>query len=336
MAITLKQIAAQVGLTQPAVSNILNNKGHLYRTETREKVLRVAKELGYRTNAAAKATATGRFGAIAMLLSTEPHRSSLFTGMMDGIQDGLAELDLHLTVAKLPDEKLTNTGYVPKILRQLMADGLLINYNADIPPSLIELIAEYRVPSVWINSRQEANCVFPDDLDAGHQATRRLLALGHQRIAFVSYSGGSHYSTCDRQAGYKAAMAEAGLPSRIITRELPRAKRVAYSTSWLSEPERDRPTAVICYSETTAWPTIDAARALGMRVPPDLSVVTFHGGRCDETGFAIDTFVNPTQAVGRESVRMLLAKIEDPNQMLPPLSIKFGFEAGESCLPWHK
>ena len=333
MAVTLKQVAASAGVSQPAVSNILGAKAHLYRPETRERVLRAAREMGYRANAAARATATGRFGSVALLLSTVPHRSSLSGPLVEGIHDGLAERDLHLTLARLPDEKLTDRGYVPKILQQCLADGLLINYFDQIPPALVELIGAHGVPAVWMNSRQDANCVCPDDEDAARRATRRLLGLGHERVAFANYSGDTHHSAAARYAGYADAMRVAGRVPRSIREVTPRSERIGASLQWLDVPAEERPTAVVAYSGTSAWPIREAAAALGLSVPADLSLVTFEDHPSDEIGVRLDTMVVPEREMGRVAVEMLLARIDEPGRSLPSRVLPFTHAAGDTVAP---
>ena len=170
MKVTIRQIAARTGLSPITVSRVLGDKSDKHRPETRERVLRAAEELGYRINTAARAISTGRFGSVALLMSTEGSFSYLPGPLMDGIQEVLEEQDLHLTVARLSDEKLTDAEYVPQILREWTADGVLINYHFHIPGRLIELVRRYNVPSIWINSKQECNSVHPDDFGAGRRA----------------------------------------------------------------------------------------------------------------------------------------------------------------------
>ena len=335
MPVTLKQIAACAGVSPPAVSNILNAKAHLYRPETRARVLQAAREMGYRANAAARATATGRFDSIALLLSTVPHRSSLFSGLVEGIHDGLAERDLHLTLARLPDEKLADRGYVPKILKQCLADGLLINYFDQIPPALVELVDAHRVPAVWINSRQEANCICPDDEDAARRATERLLGMGHRRVAFVNYSGDTHYSAAARYAGYAGAMRGAGLTPHSAREVIPRCDRIAAASRWLGVDAAERPTAVVAYSGTSAWPIREAAMAMSLSVPADLSLITFEDHPADEVGVRLDTMLVPEAAMGRAAVEMLLERIEHPDRPLPSRSLPFDFAPGDTATPFR-
>lgn len=339
MTVTLKRIAEHCGLSAQTVGYILNGKADLFRPETRDKVLAAARELGYRPNAAAKAMRSGRFGCAALVLSTQPGRSSIFPPLLAGIDDELAKAGMHLVHAPLADERLADTGFVPKILSQVMADGLLINYNAAIPAALIEAIEQHRIPAVWINSQQPYNCVYPDDLGAGRQATEHLLALGRRRIAYVDYSHGSlrpadHYSARDRLDGYAQAMRAAGLQSRVIDSEhgLSAGQRLPAILAWLDAA--DRPDAVVTYSPRDVGPILHAATALRrLRVPQDLALATIDDDIADQSGVAVTTVMIPRYDLGRVAVEMLLERIAHPRRELTPRVLPCRLQVGDGSGP---
>lgn len=332
MAVTMEQIAKRLGVSSVAVSYALGNKPGVGE-DTRQKIVEAARKMGYRANMAARSTRTGRFGAVAMLISTEPNRSTLPDLLMRGVLEGLNALDLQLMITMLPDEKLSNDGFIPRILRHSMSDGLLINYTDNIPQKMIELIHDHHVPSVWMNAKLESDAVYPDDVQAGRIAAEHLLELGHRQIAFAEYSRSGHYSVDDRYAGYAGAMQAAGLPTqRLGTTGVPASERVAYSRQWLARP--DRPTAIIAYGGGTSDPICHAALSLGLRLPTDLSIVHF-GGRWISrfANLRFTTAIVPEEAVGREAVAMLNRKIAQPRRSQKPHVIPFVLELGDTVSP---
>ncbi len=331
--VTIKEIAQRTGLSMPTVCHVLGSRGHKYRPETRERVLEAARELGYRLHSSARAMRTGRYGAVALLLSTVGSRSTLPGSQLDAIHDALAEQDLHLTLTKVPDEKLTSEGFVPKILRQSMVDGLLLNYFADIPQRMVDLIHRHDIPSVWINSKQESDCVYPDDRDVGRRATEHLLRLGHRHIAYVDHPISHHYSAVDRRQGYQDAMKQAGLSPRLLPLERPESTTpAAREAGWLKMPER--PTAVIAYAPPVAQALVYAALAQGLRVPEDLSVVSFSYEPVHFITVSIATWIVPSHDMGRTAVQMLVSKMEEPGLTLPPRVIPFRLlEEGATIAP---
>ncbi|HOF17662.1 MAG TPA: LacI family DNA-binding transcriptional regulator, partial [Phycisphaerae bacterium] len=260
--------------------------------ETRKRIRTLAHEQGYRVNAAARAIRKGRFGVAAMLIRVD--QVYLPARLLAGVTRELTEHGMHMTLAEVPDEKMVSDGFVPQILREMCADGLLLDCVPANHVSTIRLLQSHNIPAVWINSLQEADCVYPNDFSASRAATAELIRLGHRRIGYygVHYSrtGIHHYSETDRLSGYLQAMHEAGLSPRTISfqcggaqrRGGPDDERVAAARELLSDPER--PTAVVTYTIMSAGPAAHAADQLGLRMPEDLPVVTFHADPVTEHG----------------------------------------------------
>lgn len=338
MAATIADIAARVGKTCQLVSAVLHGgrSSSAASEETRRRIFRAAEELGYLPNAAARAVSTGRFGAVGLLLSTASWKSSLPGPTLEGIREALAGRDMHLSLGWFPDEKLTAAGYVPKLLRELMADGLLIKYDSFIPPRMIALIRRHRVPAIWMNSKQAYDCVYPDDLAGARMATERLLGLGHRRIAYADLNprpARSHYSSDERARGYAEAMKNAGLEPLFLAggAPVPMDARVALFKGILSRAER--PTAIVTYGSTEAMPALYAAAAAGLRVPEELSVVTFAGAAQDSMGVRLAAALIPEEEMGRLAVEMLMEKLDRPSRRLGPRALAFGFDEGQTCAP---
>jgi len=335
MPVTIREIAERVGLSVQTVSRVLNGMGHLHRPRTCSRVLRAAKELGYLPNSSARAVRTGRFGCVALVSSTG-RAGPLPEPLLRGAHDELARRDIHLTFAALPDEKLTNRSFVPKMLRQLMADGLLINYHFNIPARMMELVKTHRVPAVWINCEKEFDSVLPDDFGAGRMAAERLLNLGHRAIVYADFSHPSlgrpeHHSAVDRYKGYAAAMREAGLEARRWSVEdFPGAgSRLELAARLLSAG--GRPTGLVTYGETEALTLFAAAASSGLAVPTDLSIVAIWDRLLDAAGWPIDTVVLPWYEIGREAVLMLHQKIERPGAALARRVLAPTLAEGRSC-----
>lgn len=286
----------------------------------------------YFVNGAARAMRSGQFNCISLLQSTCYTWSMLPNQLMGGIQKELAEHGKHLLLSELPDEKLVNEGFVPKILTELFADGLLVNYNTSIPQKMIRLIMDHHIPSVWINSKQKENCVHPDDYDGGIQAAEYLLKLGHHRIAFAGYTGEKHYSAKDRFEGYSKVMIEAGLKTQLFEKNLDLHDVGEFSIEMLSQ--KKRPTAVICYTEKEFLGMQYAANKLGLKLPEDLSLVVFNPVPLELIGMFATTVVLPEEEIGRTAVKLLLKLIEDPSKSLKPVKIKCELKIGNttSCI----
>jgi len=123
-----------------------------------------------------------------------------------------------------------------------------------------------------VSSRAPYRQLAPDDRAGARLATRHLIELGHERIAFLrSEAATGHFSATERAAGFRAAMAEAGhaRKARVVTAEPQRfARGLARGTS--------KSTAVVAYSDSEAIRLLRALHESGVRVPDDVSVVAFN------------------------------------------------------------
>jgi LacI family transcriptional regulator len=323
-------LAVAAGLHRVTVTKALRDDPSISEA-TRERVRKLAAEIGYRPNASARAMRAGKFGTVALVLSAHPGRSYLPERALRGICQTLSDRELQLTIAQLPDEKLTDAGFVPRLLREYCCDGMLIDYTDHIPDRMIELIEQLRQPAIWLNRKQDHDCVYPDDLAMGREATRRLLAAGHRRIAYVDWGAGwkqldqAHYSQRDRQAGYEAAMRDAGLTCRIVRREDSTIDSSAEELMALIGDlvtGADAPTAFVTYS----WPFGRRIAAAVMRrqrrVPQDVSLVTIseQRERLDD-GTYVDTEIVPTHAYGVAGVQAVLDKLDEPQKRLAPRAV---------------
>lgn len=204
---TLAQVAKAAGVSAMTVSNAMRGKQAMKAT-TRQRVVEIAQQMGYRPNTAARANRTGKFKAVGLLQSTIGTRSSTSDALMSGIHRSLIARDHHLVVSAMPDEKLTQEGFLPQVLGRWCVDGLLINYTDHLPDRLTELIEQQHLPALWMNARRDSHCVYPDNLGASENLTRHLLNLGHTRIAYINLSNARlenddpHFSVIDREAGY--------------------------------------------------------------------------------------------------------------------------------------
>lgn len=328
MGVTIKEIAAAAGVSWQTVSLVMRDKGRVGET-TRRRVRATAERLGYRPNGAARAYRTGRFDCVALVLGAADERSDLPIGLLRGVQEELGRNDMHLSVARLPDAELARAGFVPRVLRENSADGMLINYTHAIPRRMLELIERSRAPAVWLNTDLPRDCVRPADEEAACRLTRHLIGLGHRRIAYVKTDVSPHYSTEERRRGYEMAMAEAGLAPLAIDRAVtPRESGPLFNS--LLAAEGRRPTALILRPEDLAT-AVYCAACRGLRVPRDISLACIAGAGLQLAGADVTAVIVPSRQEGIEAVRMLLARIRTPGASFPARRIPFDFVAGATC-----
>ncbi len=329
--VTQSQLARLAGVSQMTVHNALNNNARVG-PKTRRRVLQLALEKGYRLNAPAAAMRTGRTGTVALLMAEDDQRSALPRQMLYGLHAAVAQADMALNITIVPDDKLTDESFIPKVLREWHCDGLLINYNKNFPPHLQAILDQHAIPSVWLNHDADHDAARPDDFDAGVRATRQLLDLGHKAIWYVGYSykiGRVHYSELERRDGYLQAMRAAGLPARAIDRYDPHFGHYRNCHGKWERALRasERPTAVICYGRIGLSIVHGMAQRVGLDVPGDLSLVTFSTEPVYNI-LPISAWMAPVTRVGQGGFEMLMEKIDRPGVMLPSRKYPFTLNPG--------
>jgi LacI family transcriptional regulator len=338
---TIATIAAHMGLSRATVTHVLNGRAAQQRisTETQRRVLEVARDLGYRANASARAIRAGRFGNIALIQSLAGQY--LPRELLNGLTKAIVDKDMHLVLTQVPDIVVDDESYLPHTMRELSVDGVLINRHVGISAPFLERIHKLRIPAIFLNVRQEFDCIYPDDVMGGRIATEFLLRLGHERIVYVDTEAeeNPHHSKQDRYAGYDQMMMAAGKVPRVHL--LPRDWRPSGASTLDPRIEsargllarEDRPSAIIAYEIGEAMAVLHAAHLLGLRVPQDLSIIPFHNRRDDRYFLPFHTVSNVMTEVGIGGVAMLLEKIDNPEDALPAQVVPVILLEGATCMP---
>lgn len=346
---TIATLAAHLKLSRATVTHVLNGRAdeQRIRPETQQRVLEAARDLGYRPNASARAVRAGRFGNIALIQSLIG--AYLPGELLYGVTTAITKKNLHLVMTQVPDIAADDEAYLSQMVRELSADGVLINRHVGFPPTFLERISRLRIPAVLVNVQQEFDCIHPDEVMGGRLAAEALLRLGHTRIAYVDTAimEEPHFSRRDRRAGYEQAMATAGrmplvhpIPQdwRIANRpeaapQIGTDGRVEAARALLAGP--NQPTAVVAYEMAEAMAVVHAAHFQGLRVPEDLSVVVFHHWVDDSYFLPFHTIYNAMTEVGVGAVEMILEKIETPEVPVPTRVVPVRLLDGATCLPPH-
>ena len=349
MSVTLKEIACAAGVDISVVSRILNDKADQYRISVscQERVKKIAQSLGYLPNAYAVGVKKGEFHCVALLQSGaagnyqgaihETGTNYLPEKLVNEIHRNLEKDDTHLLLANIPEQKI-HRQQLPKIFRSLMADGLIINYQQDMPENIRIAIEHTSMPTVWMNYKMDFNAVYADSFSAARKATHHLIELGHTHIAYCNVyhkdlQPDAHYSVTDRREGYRSAMQEAGLEVRDLTPahkvDDSVEKQVDLFYSVLKNP--DRPTAMLFYWSYSVPAVYAAAARLDLRIPKDLSIITFAGESHRRIGLAATAMLEPETDIGREAVDMLRKKMSQKQKNIPSKRLDYIFAEMYTC-----
>jgi LacI family transcriptional regulator len=265
--IRLVDIAAACGVSKAAVVQALNRPPETceLRAATRTRIRAAAARLGYRPDWRARALASGRTSTVGLLYAgMYPPMGGYPARLMGAIARRLAERGIGLLLLRCWEASTWREA-----VDERRIDGAVV---LDGPPAGLLEAGPLPVPLVLANiaTTLAVPQVLPDDHGGAMIAVRRLVALGHRRIVHLTGERRSgHISAQSRHDGYRAAMAEAGLPARILD-------RTAALDAQLDG--RTPPSAVHAYDDDLAIQAIRLAQRRGLRVPQDLAVIGTNDG----------------------------------------------------------
>lgn len=272
--VTIQDIAREAGVSKMTVSKVLNNQGSISEA-TRERVLRLAKDLGYVSNFAARTLKGGRTNVLGMLVANIG--DLYFAEMVRGASDGARAVGKDLLL--LSTGATYNSAEEQRRVSMLaagMADGLLIALPRS-PHDFLQSVHRAGTPVVLLNDLRQDDLptVNGENYRGALAAVEHLLDLGHTRVAFIGGDTCSGQSQVRFQA-YQDAGAQRGLEfpeTYIRTGNFKYEGGLSETLSLLELAEP--PTAIFAANDSMAQGVLDAARQRGLRVPEDLSVVGF-------------------------------------------------------------
>jgi LacI family transcriptional regulator len=307
--VTIADVAARAGVGIATVSRVLNDSPKVTE-QTRLRVMEAIDALEFRPSSSARALSRGRSQTFGVIVPFFTHASAVerLRGVVAALEG--SRHDLVLFNVELPAHR---DEHFASLTGRDRADGLLVMTLPPTPEDLGRLTAA-GVPVVLVDTRGVGvPMVVTDDVEGGRIATRHLVELGHRRIAFIGddrEQGFGFTSSPQREVGYEQVLAEAGIAYdpdlvRHGYHERDVAQRLVGELLAVADP----PTAVFASSDVQATGAIAAARAHGLRVPEDLSVVGF-----DDIELAayvgLTTVRQPLFESGFTGARLLLAALQ--------------------------
>lgn len=330
--VTLQTVADRVGVSRMTVSNAFSRPDQLS-ASLREQILATAAELGYvGPDPAARALARRSVGAVGVVL-TESLGEAFLDPVASAFFGALAEQlgTAGLAVSLIPAD--TVGGRVPA--RDVALDAAVV-YSCAGRTDAVDWLRRRQLPLVFVDQEPEPGSagVLLDERSGGRLAVEHLLGLGHRDVVVLTmnsdrpapgwaqdpHRAGSDHVSGARTAGAVEALEVAGLTARVYeVRDNLEPYSVDGARAVLAD--RQRPTAVVCFSDLMAVDVLRAAAESGLRVPDDVSVVGF-----DDSVYAraarpaLTTLRQDFVAKGRETARALadaLARAAAPSSDVP-------------------
>jgi LacI family transcriptional regulator len=306
--ISIKEVAAQAGVSVGTVSNVLN-RPDIVASTTRARVLAAIDALGFVRNESARQLRAGRSRMIGLVVLDVAN--PFFTDVARGVEDEASQSGLAVIMCNSDEQLDREMGYLD-LLEQQRVQGILITPVADDDSGLARLQAR-GTPVILVDKRSPSgsHCsVAVDDVLGGDLAVSHLVDSGHERIAFA---GGpvSLRQVADRRDGALRALQRAGGPaSELMLIDTPALNVAAGQAAGSAIAEMrgaDRPTAVFCANDLIALGVLQQMTQSGIRVPDDIAIVGY-----DDIDFAAAAAVplssvrQPRQQIGRTAAQLLL------------------------------
>ena len=318
--VTLADIAARAAVTSMTVSRVINNNGYVH-TETRERVLSVARELNYRRNGLARGLKRQRTETVGMVIGdiANPFAAELSRGVREVLEPRGYTLFICISEHTAKEDVLAFDS-----LADHRADGVIVATRASKSGNeRLEELIDSGIPVSLIGRdfrHEHADLVLADNLKGGYEATRHLIDSGHKHIGFIGVSL-SEGLRLRRFQGYLEALKDHGLTvdeqlivgGRDVNGQMP-----GYSTEEMGFDGmmkllglKQRPTAVFARNDFTAMGALNAIKRAGLRIPDDIALMGYDDiPLASHTSPALTTVRQPTREQGRCAAEFLLRRVE--------------------------
>lgn len=309
---SIKQVAHLAGVSIATVSRLLNKPGSVS-AETAARIQHSIAHLGFRPNLTGRNLRAGNSRTVGVVVPTLSN--IVFAQCLQGIEMAARELDYSVM--------FTTTEYQPEdesaaveLLLGHRVDGVILTVADASANATLDLLEREHIPFVLAYNHLATGAsgrssVSVDNRAAAGDAVAHLIGLGHRRIRMLSGRFNASDRAIQRYYGYEDAMRAAGLvPLPAIEAERHTLTAAADYQQMMADASQ-RPTALFCSNDLLALSAMRDLRALGWRVPQDISVMGFDGipvGGLIEPVLA--SVVQPSEQLGDVALRTLVGVLE--------------------------
>jgi LacI family transcriptional regulator len=319
---TIRDIAQQAGVSIATVSRVLNDRPDVA-PETREAVLKVIRDLNFAPSRTLRAVPAGRTGLVGVTIPM--FHGDYFSAIITGITDALDEQDLQAVLCPTFHLQRHEAGLMDRLVRAKTDGAILVlpSESSDELQRLKQSGFRFVVADDAYRLSGDFPIVTSANMAGAIEATEHLLGLGHRRIGLIKGIP-NFVATEERASGYRAALTEARIPldPRLeVSGEFDTIQGRVAAATLLDLP--DPPTAIFACNDDMAVAVLQDARARGLRVPEDLSVVGFDDSTIARIAVpAITTVRQPLEEIGRMAATLLTRMID--GQKVDPIRLELG------------
>jgi LacI family transcriptional regulator len=316
---TQRDIAELAGVSITTVSHVVNGT-RAVAPETKVAVLEAIEKTGYTGDAIARSLVTGgtRSIGVAISLLANPY----FAALMQAVEREAAAAGYTVLLADTHDAVGTEQATV-RTLRSRRVEGLLLTPSSGDGAVISELVS-LGVPVVLVDrltTRTDVDQVGAENIQSTSALTEHLASRGHRRIGLISGTPGLSTSE-ERTLGYRLGLGRGGLswnPEIVVSGQSSKDGGAAALRRLmeLSEP----PTALVVANDVMMVGVLHEARRRGLRVGREFAIAGYDDAEwADLVDPPLTTMAQPTEEIGRRAVRLLLARIADPDR--PPETVR--------------
>lgn len=316
MKATLKDIARRAKVSIAAVSMVLNDApASRISKEKSEEIKRIAKELNYVPNQAARSLVRRRSMTIGMIIPDI--ENSFFSSLVKTIEDVLRQEGYSLIIVNSNDRYEQDLSLL-QLLELRGIDGLLLTIGNESYQHLNDLeqfMAKYPVPYVVVDRMipWAKTGVWFNNEHGGFLATEFLIKQGHRRIGCIA---ADRYSKngMERYLGYIRALETYQIPfDEAIVMEGSYHFRDGYQA--VDALLHTDITALVCANDMTAYGAMKRLREQGRKIPDDLSIVGYDNlPLSDILDVSLTSVAQDVELLGKKSVELLLSLIQHPER----------------------
>lgn len=304
MAATLKDIAKMAGVSESTVSRVLNGIPKAS-SETRDKILKIAKELNYYPNEIARSLAKQKTQIIGVI--TTDISNPYFASVAGGIEMIASQLGYNLIISVTFGKEEEELRYI-NILKEKKVEGIIF-MSGRMPESCEEALLNSGIPTVVVARKVKSSLpsIHIDNIGESYKAVEYLIKLGHRRIAMISGSLNDKESGYHRLLGYKNALDAYEIPfeEELVAEGNFKMESGIEAMNTLLQLKR-LPSAVFAGSDAMAVGAIKSIKKAGLSIPEDISVIGFDNNiisqACDPE---LTTIGQPVDDLGKTAMEML-------------------------------
>jgi len=317
--VSMKDIAKRCGVSIATVSKALNDHSDIGEA-TKQKIVAVAKEMGYFPNSSARALKTNRtynLGVLFVDAARNGLRQDHFSSMLDSFKNTAESQGYDITFINSNPSRGNRMSYLEHS-KYRGFDGVVIACVNFSDPQVQELIRS-DIPVVTIDHVFDNRmAIMSDDLGGISDLVRYIHSQGHTKIAYIH--GADSSVTRNRVVGYYRTMEELGLdvPDYYVIEGKYRRPDTAaeFTKQLLSLPEDKRPTCIMYPDDYACIGGINAIKEMGLSIPEDISVAGYDGidiAKVLEP--KITTLEQDTMTMGKTAAEKLISLIEKPKTL---------------------